>query len=331
MTSHAEEPSQVHEDGHRFSSADQALLGQGNGATRAKMLKAPSSKEFWNARVGEEPLCALGKSPSAEDMLYGFFDPTNSHKAPPSGFLPEIHREEDSAESHSEEEYEEAIVEPRTLNEITTVTDKTSPWSSFLSETEQEPIHEAQMTKAGDYLPKESVIRSSSMIQDDPLSVSSIPGSGNSPFREGDGDNAEEEPELEAGEEEPTAAGQVEPVEIQKVGQEKSTQVQEGGPEEASSTHNGGGDFVRPPRVAPEVVEGRENLHGDPQEEEGMNVKGEEGLQLCPPSQEIVQQTEAYSGEDDGDLPEEFNAPMITLYPFFTLSTAQNALSSFNK
>ncbi|NWS66786.1 C2CD3 protein, partial [Crotophaga sulcirostris] len=38
---------------------------------------------------------------------------------------------------HSEEEYEEDIIEPRTLNEITTVTDRTSPWSSVLSEMEQ--------------------------------------------------------------------------------------------------------------------------------------------------------------------------------------------------
>ncbi|NXT23349.1 C2CD3 protein, partial [Syrrhaptes paradoxus] len=37
----------------------------------------------------------------------------------------------------SEEEYEEDIIEPRTLNEITTITDKTSPWSSVLSEAEQ--------------------------------------------------------------------------------------------------------------------------------------------------------------------------------------------------
>ncbi|NXS29389.1 C2CD3 protein, partial [Pomatostomus ruficeps] len=45
---------------------------------------------------------------------------------------------------HSEEEYEEDVIEPRTLNEITTVTDRTSPWSSVISETgqgaEQNPL-----------------------------------------------------------------------------------------------------------------------------------------------------------------------------------------------
>ncbi|KAG9470095.1 hypothetical protein GDO78_018895 [Eleutherodactylus coqui] len=34
----------------------------------------------------------------------------------------------------SEEEYEENVIEPRTLNEITTLTDRTSPWSSMMSE-----------------------------------------------------------------------------------------------------------------------------------------------------------------------------------------------------
>lgn len=309
MTSHLEESSRVHEDGHRFSSADQALLGQENGASGTEMLKAPSSNEFWNARIGEgEP---LSKSPPAEDVLYGFFDPTNSPKA---AFLPGIQREEDSAQSHSEEEYEEAIVEPRTLNEITTATDKTSPWSSYVSETEQDPV---QMAKDGDRLPKESALRSSSVsdvVQEDPLSVSSVTGSGNG---EEDGDNGEEE-EGEAGEEEPTAAGRVEAGEIQKVGPGRSTEAQEGGPEEAPSTHNGGGDFVRPwRRVAPEAAEGGENLHRDPQQEEGRNVKGEEGLQLCPPWQDIVRETEACFGEDDEDPPEEFDAPMTTLYPFF--------------
>ncbi|NXJ86793.1 C2CD3 protein, partial [Trogon melanurus] len=48
---------------------------------------------------------------------------------------------------HSEEEYEEDVLEPRTLNEITTVTDRTSPWSSVLSEAE--PGAERQRVDAG--------------------------------------------------------------------------------------------------------------------------------------------------------------------------------------
>ncbi|XP_037004538.2 C2 domain-containing protein 3 isoform X1 [Artibeus jamaicensis] len=39
--------------------------------------------------------------------------------------------------AYSDEDYEEDIIEPRTLNEITTITDKTSPWSSFVSDTSE--------------------------------------------------------------------------------------------------------------------------------------------------------------------------------------------------
>nr|XP_033803766.1 C2 domain-containing protein 3 isoform X2 [Geotrypetes seraphini] len=46
---------------------------------------------------------------------------------------------ENEIQSCSEEDYEENIIEPRTLNEVTAMTDKTSPWSSILSESGQEP------------------------------------------------------------------------------------------------------------------------------------------------------------------------------------------------
>lgn len=39
--------------------------------------------------------------------------------------------------AYSDEDYEEDIIEPRPLNEITTMTDKTSPWSSLVSETSE--------------------------------------------------------------------------------------------------------------------------------------------------------------------------------------------------
>ncbi|XP_010601582.1 C2 domain-containing protein 3 isoform X6 [Fukomys damarensis] len=45
--------------------------------------------------------------------------------------------ETEAGPAYSDEDYEEDIIEPRTLNEITTVTDKTSPWSSFMSDTSE--------------------------------------------------------------------------------------------------------------------------------------------------------------------------------------------------
>ncbi|XP_036392215.1 C2 domain-containing protein 3 isoform X1 [Megalops cyprinoides] len=41
---------------------------------------------------------------------------------------------EEEEEEEEEEDYEETLIEPKTLNEVTSVTDKTSPWTSLLSE-----------------------------------------------------------------------------------------------------------------------------------------------------------------------------------------------------
>ncbi|XP_071613890.1 C2 domain-containing protein 3 isoform X2 [Heliangelus exortis] len=81
---------------------------------------------------------SLGSSVFERHMLHGLLDraiPEDEHPLPGDS----IHGGEGSCalHPHSEEEYEEDIIEPRALNEITTLTDKTSPWSSVLSETEQ--------------------------------------------------------------------------------------------------------------------------------------------------------------------------------------------------
>ncbi|KAG9348505.1 hypothetical protein JZ751_002241 [Albula glossodonta] len=43
-------------------------------------------------------------------------------------------QDEEVEEEEEEQEYEETVIEPRALNEITSVTDRTSPWTSLLSE-----------------------------------------------------------------------------------------------------------------------------------------------------------------------------------------------------
>ncbi|XP_038169557.1 C2 domain-containing protein 3 isoform X3 [Arvicola amphibius] len=64
----------------------------------------------------------------------------------------------------SEEDYEEDIIEPRTLNEITTVTDKTSPWSSFMSDmSEVFSPRPSEIPREGPFPREELKVRSSSM------------------------------------------------------------------------------------------------------------------------------------------------------------------------
>ncbi|CAO2613657.1 C2 domain-containing protein 3 [Lemmus lemmus] len=64
----------------------------------------------------------------------------------------------------SEEDYEEDIIEPRTLNEITTVTDKTSPWSSFMSDTSEVfSPQPSEIPREGPFPREELKVRSSLM------------------------------------------------------------------------------------------------------------------------------------------------------------------------
>ncbi|XP_074716661.1 C2 domain-containing protein 3-like isoform X1 [Strix uralensis] len=82
--------------------------------------------------------CPVGRSVFERHMLHEFLEravPEDEHPLP----MDDIQADEGAfaVQPHSEEDYEEDVIEPRTLNEITTITDKTSPWSSVLSVVEQ--------------------------------------------------------------------------------------------------------------------------------------------------------------------------------------------------
>ncbi|XP_014744189.1 PREDICTED: C2 domain-containing protein 3 isoform X6 [Sturnus vulgaris] len=88
--------------------------------------------------------CTAGRSVFERHMLHQLLGPIVPEDEHPVAYT----QEDEGAfaiQPHSEEEYEEDIIEPRTLNEITNVTDRTSPWSSVVSEAgqgaEQHPLH----------------------------------------------------------------------------------------------------------------------------------------------------------------------------------------------
>ncbi|XP_077902788.1 C2 domain-containing protein 3 isoform X3 [Ictidomys tridecemlineatus] len=89
---------------------------------------------------------------------------------------------------YSDEDYEEDIIEPRTLNEITTVTDKTSPWSSFMSDTSEvispQP-HEVQKEGPSSPSPEpspraEEIKVRSSFLSSPEKAINSLPRQGSS-------------------------------------------------------------------------------------------------------------------------------------------------------
>nr|XP_008121912.1 PREDICTED: C2 domain-containing protein 3-like [Anolis carolinensis] len=177
----------AHEDGTRYFHSKEPLsvvLDQREEADRTKVPKG--NKPESSPSVEKEPLFPPGQSSCGRDLLYEFLGQGSSQENLP---FPS-QREEGASQSHSEEdeeEYEEDVVEPRMLNEITTVTDKTSPWSSLVSEPEQEPEQREITVEAVQHLLKEDSPRSSpksSVTQEEPQSVPSTARSSNSPFRE---------------------------------------------------------------------------------------------------------------------------------------------------
>ncbi|XP_062983377.1 C2 domain-containing protein 3 [Elgaria multicarinata webbii] len=325
----AEESSGVHGDDSRCPNADDAFRGvleQSEGAARTEVPKVLPRNEPSPACVDQEPLFPLGNSRCGGDVLYEFLGRATSQRDPPlSAHCSQ--GEEDDAQSHSEEEYDEDIIEPRTLNEITTVTDRTSPWSSVISEPELEAGQEAVMVRnaeqlvgTAEHLLEEGSIRSSSLsnvTQEDPSSPPSTARSSDGPFGEEGSAGCVRRQDLEGSSEElfhPAPISTVDqakdrPVHKRRSDQEAAPAIQGVGAERKPfAPCSGGGGFATARAVAPEMGEGREDSHGSSQAEEGVDSSGER-QQHCPEPQDTTQHAGSSSDESYEGPPEEPGKP----------------------
>lgn len=115
------------------------------------------------ARVGETSTNSLPAPVLQETSEWGRVLRESVEHALP---VTRVHSGEDTEVDSdlSEEDYEEDFIEPRTLNEITTVTDKTSPWSSFMSDmSEVFSSRASEILREGPFPREELKVRSSSM------------------------------------------------------------------------------------------------------------------------------------------------------------------------
>lgn len=124
-------------------------------------------------------------------MLHQLLGPIVPEDEHPVGYIQE-NKGAFAIQPHSEEEYEEDVIEPRTLNEITTMTDRTSPWSSVVSETGQgaeqhplEPRPEDQHSIDVGCFQRGNSSTLSSILQGDSQSVLSILSPPVSPHADG--------------------------------------------------------------------------------------------------------------------------------------------------
>ncbi|KAK2524766.1 C2 domain-containing protein 3 isoform X2 [Columba livia] len=144
ITKNTKESSNVPQDSSRKLDATRVPEQKDEEAT-SEEHQGQSERDSLGVCSNTRPPRSSGRSVFERHMLREFLDPAvPEDECPlPTGLV----REDEGAFSHSEEEYEEDIIEPRTLNEITTVTDKTSPWSSVVSEEETGP--EQQLVDLG--------------------------------------------------------------------------------------------------------------------------------------------------------------------------------------
>ncbi|KAJ7426082.1 hypothetical protein WISP_19115 [Willisornis vidua] len=147
ITKNSKEASNVHPDSSRKLDAVNVSSWKEEGAR-------PEVHQGWLEldphRISSDPqqACYFGRRVFERHMLHKLLDPIVAEDEHPMDYI----QEDEGAfaiQAHSEEEYEEDVIEPRTLNEIT-LTDRTSPWSSVISETGQGTEQHSVDSRPGD-------------------------------------------------------------------------------------------------------------------------------------------------------------------------------------
>ncbi|XP_033916022.1 C2 domain-containing protein 3 [Melopsittacus undulatus] len=137
ITKTSEESSHVHQDSSRKLGGTRVPSQRDDEGVPEVCQGQPELDSSSICSDTQQP-CSFGRPVFDRHMLHELLDqavPEEEHPLP-RGSVQE-HEGAFTVQPHSEEEYEEDVIEPRTLNEITTMTDKTSPWSSVLSDGEQ--------------------------------------------------------------------------------------------------------------------------------------------------------------------------------------------------
>ncbi|NXU35839.1 C2CD3 protein, partial [Drymodes brunneopygia] len=142
ITKNSKETCSVHQESSRKLGAVDVPSWKEEGA-RAEVPQGQLELEAPGVPSGTEQPCSAGRAVFDRHMLHQLLGPFVPEDEHPMGYIQE-NEGAFAIQPHSEEEYEEDVIKPRTLNEITTMTDRTSPWSSVVSETgqgaEQHPL-----------------------------------------------------------------------------------------------------------------------------------------------------------------------------------------------
>ncbi|XP_027536741.1 C2 domain-containing protein 3 isoform X10 [Neopelma chrysocephalum] len=148
ITKNSKEASNVHPDSSRKPGAVDASSWKEEGA---RLEVHQGRLELDPPRISSDPQqpCNSGRPVFERHMLHKLLDPIVPEDEHPMDYIQDDEGAFD-IQPHSEEEYEEDVIEPQTLNEITTITDRMSPWSSVISETGQGAEQHSMDSRPGD-------------------------------------------------------------------------------------------------------------------------------------------------------------------------------------
>ncbi|KAM4796190.1 C2 domain-containing protein 3 [Rhinophrynus dorsalis] len=108
-------------------------------------LEESFANENERQEVDTPCFASVGSPPPSGRLLDGFLEQGMSEQL---GHIQvdthQVDLDEQNTLCGSDEEYEEDLIEPKTLNELTSMTDRTSPWSSILSDTEPDFMGQPQ-------------------------------------------------------------------------------------------------------------------------------------------------------------------------------------------
>ncbi|RLW03283.1 hypothetical protein DV515_00006678 [Chloebia gouldiae] len=190
ITKNSKEASNVHQDSSRKLGALDVPSSEEEGA-RPGVPEGRLEADAPGVAGDMQQPCSAGRSVFERHMLHQLLGPIVPEDKHPVGYIQE-NRGAFVIEPHSEEEYEEDVIEPRALNEIMTVTDRMSPWSSVISETGQgtgqhplEPRPEDQHSIDTGCFQRGNSSTLSSMLQGDSQSVLSTLSPPMSPYTGG--------------------------------------------------------------------------------------------------------------------------------------------------
>ncbi|NWV27407.1 C2CD3 protein, partial [Origma solitaria] len=148
ITHKSKEAAHVPQDGSRQPGAVDVPSWKERGAG-AEVPQGQSESDSPGVSSDPRQPCSAGRCVFERHMLHELLGPIVPEDERAGGYIQD-NEGAFATQPHSEEEYEEDVLEPRTLNEIMTVTDRTSPWSSVISEAGQEAEQHALEPRPAD-------------------------------------------------------------------------------------------------------------------------------------------------------------------------------------